>query len=108
MTRGRKARAALGFDDVVHQPNRLAILVVLDEAGRADFTYLKEAVGLTDGNLGRHLSVLESEKLIELQRGFEGKRPRTWAKITRAGRARLRAEVAAMRNLLERYDEHDR
>ena len=93
-----------GFDELVHQPNRLAILVVLGEAGRADFPYLKRLLSLTDGNLGRHLTVLEEAGLIELHKGFEGKRPRTWATITREGRARLKKELAAMRALVDRFD----
>jgi DNA-binding MarR family transcriptional regulator len=95
---------AAGFDELVHQPNRLAILVVLGEAGRADFTYLKRLLSLTDGNLGRHLAVLEEAGLVKLHKGFEGKRPRTWATITREGRARLKHELAAMRALLRRFD----
>jgi DNA-binding MarR family transcriptional regulator len=96
---------AAGFDELVHQPNRLAILVVLGEAKRADFAYLKRLLSLTDGNLGRHLAVLEEAGLVEIHKGFEGKRPRTWATITRLGRARLNAELSAMRSLLQRFDE---
>jgi DNA-binding MarR family transcriptional regulator len=92
------------FDELVHQPNRLGILVVLAEAGRADFSYLKGLVGLTDGNLGRHLAVLEEAGLIELRKGIEGKRPRTWATITRRGRQHLDAELAAMRTLVHRFE----
>jgi len=95
------------FDDVVHQPNRLAILVVLDEAGRADFSYLKRSLSLTDGNLGRHLSVLENAGLIEIHKGYEGRRARTWAVITRSGRRALRRELHAMRALLRRFDASD-
>lgn len=91
------------FDESVHQPNRLAILVVLQEAGRADFTFLKNTLGLTDGNLGRHLSQLEDKGFIELAKGFEGRRPRTWAALTPAGRRALDAELLAMRNLLQRF-----
>ena len=46
---------ALGLDDVVHQRTRLGILAVLAEATEADFIYLRKVLGLTDGNLGRHL-----------------------------------------------------
>lgn len=90
------------FDDLVHQPNRLAILVVLEEAKRVDFAYLKAVLSLTDGNLGRHLAVLEKAGLIEMHKGFEGSRPRTWVTLTRSGRASLRRELDAMRNLLKR------
>jgi DNA-binding MarR family transcriptional regulator len=101
---GDDEHPAAGFDELVHQPNRLAILVVLGEARRADFSYLKRVLSLTDGNLGRHLAVLEAAGLIEIHKGFEGKRPRTWATITRQGRARLKDELAAMRALLHRFD----
>jgi DNA-binding MarR family transcriptional regulator len=90
------------FDESVHQPNRLAILVLLREAGRADFGYLKQTLGLTDGNLGRHLATLEDNGLVELTKGYEGRRPRTWAKLTPAGRKALDAELRAMRRLLQR------
>lgn len=93
------------FDESVHQPNRLAILVLLREAGRADFGYLRQTLGLTDGNLGRHLASLEDNGLIELTKGFEGRRPRTWAKLTPAGRKALDAELRAMRKLLQRFAE---
>jgi len=87
-----------------HQPNRLGILVVLHEAGRADFTYLKGVLGLTDGNLGRHLDALEQAGLVVLTKGFEGRRPRTWAQLSPAGRRALKAELRAMRSLLRRVE----
>lgn len=93
-----------GFDEVVHQPNRLGILVVLQEAGRADFSYLKSVLGLTDGNLGRHLDALERAGLVSLTKGFEGRRPRTWASLTPDGKRALGAELTAMRRLLRRID----
>jgi DNA-binding MarR family transcriptional regulator len=93
-----------GFEDIVHQPNRLGILVVLHEAGRADFTYLKGVLGLTDGNLGRHLDALEQAGLVLLTKGFEGRRPRTWAQLSPAGRKALKAELRAMRSLLRRVE----
>jgi DNA-binding MarR family transcriptional regulator len=91
------------FDESVHQPNRLAILVLLREAGRADFGFLKQTLGLTDGNLGRHLASLEDSGYVELTKGFEGRRPRTWAKLTPAGRKALDGELRAMRRLLQRF-----
>jgi DNA-binding MarR family transcriptional regulator len=92
------------FEDIVHQPNRLGILVVLHEAGRADFGYLKGALGLTDGNLGRHLDALEQAGLVVLTKGFEGRRPRTWARLSPAGRRALKDELGAMQRLLRRFN----
>jgi DNA-binding MarR family transcriptional regulator len=90
------------LDDTVHQRVRLGILAVLSEARRADFGYLREELELTDGNLSRHLAVLEQAGLVKVEKGFEGKRPRTWVQATRAGRQALAAEVSALRELIAR------
>jgi DNA-binding MarR family transcriptional regulator len=93
-----------GLNDDVHQRVRLGILAILDGAERADFRYLRETLGVTDGNLGRHLQVLEDGGLITIQKVFEERRPRTWAKLTRAGRVAFRKEVAALRELVAEAD----
>lgn len=93
-----------GLDDVVHQRARLGILTVLAEVGRADFPYLKSLLQLTDGNLGRHIEVLADQSLVEVSKGYEGRRPRTWVTITKAGRTALAAEMDALRDLVRRFD----
>ncbi|HYK28814.1 MAG TPA: transcriptional regulator [Streptosporangiaceae bacterium] len=96
---------ALGLDEVVHQRNRLGILAVLAEAGQADFPYLRSLLGLTDGNLGRHLQVLEEAGLIMITKGYHRRRPRTVASITPDGRHALNAELASLRKLMTRLEE---
>ena len=88
------------LDEVVHQRNRLAILAVLDEASKAEFGFLQGDLELTAGNLSRHLEILETAGYVAIEKGYHGRRPRTWVRITRAGRAALRAEVAALERLL--------
>jgi DNA-binding MarR family transcriptional regulator len=95
---------ALRLDDTVHQRVRLGILAVLTEARRADFAYLRDALDLTDGNLSRHIAVLEQAGLVKVEKGFEGKRPRTWVEATRSGRKALAAEVSALRELIAQID----
>jgi DNA-binding PadR family transcriptional regulator len=90
--------------DVVHQKARLGILSVLSEAGRADFGYLKALLQLTDGNLGRHLEILAGDGLITITKGYEGRRPRTWAEITKAGDRALADQMAAMKQLVTRFE----
>ena len=102
--RAAGSHPALGFDDVVHQRTRLGILAVLAEATEADFTYLRKVLDLTDGNLGRHLEVLEGAGLIIINKGYHGRRPRTRATITAEGRRALRRELASMRALMQRLD----
>ena len=90
-----------GLDDVVHQRNRLGILAVAQEASKVEFGFLKETLGLTDGNLSRHLQVLEEAGYVEVEKGYSGRRPRTWVRITRAGRKAFAREVGSLRELLD-------
>jgi DNA-binding MarR family transcriptional regulator len=90
------------LDDVVHQRVRLGILAVLDEAGKADFNYVATTLELTNGNLSRHLRVLEDAGLLAIDKRIEDRRPRSWLRLTNAGRKALHAEVALLRALVER------
>jgi DNA-binding MarR family transcriptional regulator len=93
-----------GLSNVVHQRVRLGILTVLQQVARADFAYLRERLELTDGNLSRNLAVLEESGYVTIEKAFEGKRPRTWLKITKAGARALAEEVDALRRLLHELD----
>ncbi|MFN2613188.1 MAG: winged helix-turn-helix domain-containing protein [Actinomycetota bacterium] len=93
-----------GLDDVVHQRARLGILAIVNEAKRVEFTFLKGALELTDGNLSRHLSVLEDANLVEVEKGYEGKRPKTWVKITKLGKKALAYEVEMLKSLVARVE----
>lgn len=86
-----------GLDPVVHHPVRLGILTVLANVDQAAFSYLKNALKLTDGNLSRNLSVLEGAELVESTKGYEGRRPRTWLRVTQPGRDALDRELTTLR-----------
>ena len=92
-----------GLDEVVHQRHRLGILTITAEARRAEFGYLREALDLTPGNLSRHLTVLERAGMVEVEKGYEGRRPRTWVSITRKGRSALAAELDALTKLVRAH-----
>lgn len=91
-----------GLDDVVHQRARLGILATLDEAGRVDFGFLQTTLELTGGNLSRHITVLEKAGLIEVEKGHEGRRPRTWVRLTPAGRHAYATEITQLKELIKR------
>ena len=93
-----------GLNDVVHQKHRLGILTIAGESKRVEFGYLKESLELTGGNLSRHLTVLVEAGLLDMEKGYDGKRPKTWVSITRAGRQALADEIAALRALIARHD----
>lgn len=92
------------LDDVIHQRVRLGILTVLTEAAYADFGYLKDTLGLTDGNLSRHLSVLEEAGYVKITKGYQGKRPHTTVSATTKGRTALADHLASLRELIGQVD----
>lgn len=96
-----------GLDDVVHQRVRLGILTIAHEARRVEFGYLRTQLALTAGNLSQHLSVLEAAGLVEVEKGYAGRRGRTWITLTSAGTAALAAEIARLKQLIARVETAD-
>jgi DNA-binding HxlR family transcriptional regulator len=78
-----------GLDRVIHERARLSVLtsLVTNPKGLA-FGDLKQLCALTDGNLSRHLRVLEKGKMVELVKKHDRNRPQTICRITASGRAR--------------------
>ncbi len=97
------AHPTTSLDETVHQRHRLGILTITAEAQSAEFGYLRDALGLTPGNLSRHLTVLEEAGLVTVAKGYQGRRPRTWVRITKDGRSALEAEIASLTALVRRH-----
>ena len=90
------------IDMVVHQPMRLRImasLVMLEAEEQVDFTYLRELLKATDGNLGAHLQKLEEAKYIGIQKTFVRRKPRTFISATGRGRAAFTEHVGALKEI---------
>lgn len=92
------------LNDVVHQRVRLGILTVAHQARRVEFGFLRTALGLTAGNLSQHLAVLEKAGLVEIEKGYEGKRARTWLSLTPGGERALRDEVTQLKRLIQQIE----
>ena len=90
-----------GLDRVMHEKARLGLLTSLmaHPKGLA-FADLKQLCGLTDGNLSRHLQVLQEAGLVEVTKGYEGNRPHTSCRLTRAGRRRFLEYLAVLERLV--------
>ncbi|MDX2591339.1 transcriptional regulator [Streptomyces sp. WI03-4A] len=104
MTSERDQHPVNGLNDVVHQRVRLGILTVAHQARRVEFGFLRTALGLTAGNLSQHLTVLEKAGLVEIEKGYEGKRARTWLSLTPAGERALRDEVTQLKRLIQQIE----
>src|SRR5258708_19632520 len=70
-----------GMDERVHQRHRLGVLTIAAEGEPAEFGYLRDALGLTPGNLSRHLAVLEEARLVMTGKGYPGPPPPTYAQL---------------------------
>jgi DNA-binding transcriptional ArsR family regulator len=90
-----------GLDRVIHEKARLGLMTSLmaHPKGLA-FADLKQLCGLTDGNLSRHLQVLQEAGLVEVTKGYEGNRPHTSCRLTRIGRRRFLDYLAVLERLV--------
>ena len=78
-----------GLDRVIHERARLSVLTsLMTHPSGLSFVELKQLCALTDGNLARHLQVLEEEKIIQITKEDDGGRAQTIVRVTVAGRKR--------------------
>jgi len=88
------------LDPVIHGKLRLAVLSLLITVDDADFTWLRQKTGSTDGNLGAQMLKLEEAGYVAMEKRFAGRKPQTLYRMTPAGRDALAAYVVALKTLL--------
>ena len=88
------------LDPLLHSELRLAVMSVLVGADEADFVYLRQQTGATAGNLSVQLDKLAAAGYITVEKGFQGKKPRTTCRITDTGRAAFVAYVESLRSYI--------
>jgi len=82
---------------------RLGIMSILMVNEYADFTTLKELLGVTDGNLASHSKALESENYIVIEKQFIGKKPNTRYIATQEGRKAFQEHIDALEKLIQKH-----
>jgi len=91
-----------GLDRVIHERARLSVLTSLIANPKGlIFNDLKQLCSLTDGNLSRHLRVLETDKMIEIVKGHDRKRPQTFCRITPEGRKRYLEYLSTLEQVVK-------
>ncbi len=88
------------LDPLLHSELRLAVMSILMTVDEADFVYLKEQTKATAGNLSVQLDKLSSAGYIEIQKGFQGKKPRTTCRITNKGLKAFEDYVEALKSYI--------
>lgn len=92
------------LNEIIHQPVRLRImaaLVTLEPGQELEFTYLRNLLEVTDGNLGAHLRKLEEAGYIAINKTFVDRKPRTYVSATPLGRQVFQEHVAALEAILK-------
>ena len=91
-------------DEVIHQSLRLRIMATLNALPRQEkieFTRLRAILDATDGNLGAHLTTLESAGYVNVEKEFVARKPHTRVAITAKGRSAFARHIAYLRELLD-------
>ncbi len=88
------------LDPIVHGQLRLAVLSLLAGVEEAEFKWLREKTGSTDGNLGANLAKLEEVNYIGVTKRFIAKKPNSVYRLTPVGREALTSYIKALRTLL--------
>jgi len=92
------------LDRVIHEKGRLAIMSVLAASPELSFTEMRDALGMTDGNLTTHIRALQQEGYVAVAKSFQNRRPLTTCSLTAAGRKAFAEYI----NLLERIVQQNR
>ena len=91
-----------GLDRVIHERTRLSLLTSLVTNPKGViFHDLKQLYSLTDGNLSRHLGVLETEKMVQIVKGHDHNRPQTICRTTPAGRKRYLEYLSTLEQVVK-------
>lgn len=88
------------LDDVIHSRIRLTAMAILSSVEEADFAFLKEKTGATDGNLGAHLRKLEDAGYAEASKTFVDRRPVTRYRLTPLGQEAFRHYIDRLERML--------
>ena len=89
------------LDETIHQKIRLGIMSALMARGECDFRFLRDTLGVTDGNLSIHIAKLEEAGFITTRKEFVGRKPHTSYNATDAGRDAFTAYLKILESIVE-------
>lgn len=87
------------LDGIVHQPVRFSILAALAGAEEAEFGFVRDQVEISDSVLSKHAATLEDAGYVTVRKGYVGKWPRTWIRLTDLGREAFDAHLDVLRDI---------
>lgn len=90
------------LDEIIHSRIRLAIMAVLITVDESEFTFLKEKVNATDGNLSTHLKKLEEAGYVAVSKSFENRKPVSRYMLTQKGRKAFEIYIDRLEKLIKK------
>jgi len=94
-------RNVLELNKIIHEPARISILTLLSVVENADFLFVMNQTGLTQGNLSFHLSKLEAAGYVTVEKTFKNKRPNTILRLSDQGRQEYQSYIGSLREFLD-------
>lgn len=88
------------FDELILSKTRLGIIAALMSGDKLDFTYLRNALNLSDGNLSIQIRKLEEAGYIKVEKIFVDRKPKTFCKITRKGQKAVKNLIGKLEALI--------
>ena len=89
------------LDQLIHSPARLRIMTYLYVVTKADYVFLKNQTGLSWGNLSTHLYKLEEAGYVDVEKGYDGKKPQSIVSLTETGREAFDRYKRSMQQVLD-------
>lgn len=93
--------AFLNLDRVIHEKGRLAIMSMLAASPELSFTELRDALGMTDGNVTTHIRTLQEAGYVAVAKSYQNKRPLTTVSLTNQGRKAFTEYVDLLEKIVQ-------
>ena len=88
------------FDEIIHPSTRLSIVALLASTDWADFSFVRDRLGLSDSALSKQFSVLEEAGYVTIERLVTNRRRRVRVSLTDVGRNAFDGHVAALQSVI--------
>jgi DNA-binding MarR family transcriptional regulator len=89
------------LDELIHAPVRFSVVAALARVTEVEFGWMRDAVGVTDSALSKQISTLEQAGYVQVRKGYVGKRPRTWLRLSARGREAYDQHLRALREIAD-------
>jgi DNA-binding MarR family transcriptional regulator len=90
------------LDDIIHSRIRLAVMSVLISIDEAEFTFLRDKINATDGNLSTHLKKLEDAGYIAVNKSFNNRKPISTYLLTQKGKKAFEIYIEKLEKMIKK------